>query len=68
MAAAAAFHLLDLPTDAKAADRLYEMEVVEAQEAEQALKPSWQPTVLTSHHCAAPNNGHRSAAPAQFSG
>jgi hypothetical protein len=34
MAAASAFHLLDLPADPKAADGLYEMEVVETQEAE----------------------------------
>jgi len=34
MAAASAFHLFDLPADPKAADGLYEMEVVEAQEAE----------------------------------
>ena len=34
MAAASAFHLFDLPAGAKAADGLYETEVVEAQEAE----------------------------------
>ncbi len=32
MAAASAFHLFDLPADPKAADGLYEAEVVEAQE------------------------------------
>jgi hypothetical protein len=68
MAAAAAFHLLDLTAEAEAADGLHEMKVVEAQEAEQALKPSWQWTVLTSHHCAVPIKGYRRAAPAQFSG
>ncbi len=34
MAAASAFHFFDLPADPKAADGLYEMEDVEAQEAE----------------------------------
>jgi hypothetical protein len=34
MAAASAFHFLDLPANANAADGFYEMEVVEAQEAE----------------------------------
>ncbi len=34
MAAASAFHLVNLPADAKAADGLYETDVVETQEAE----------------------------------
>ncbi len=34
MAAASAFHLFNLPANAKAADGLYETKVVEAQEAE----------------------------------
>jgi len=34
MAAASTFHLLNLSTNTKAADGLYEMEVVEAQDAE----------------------------------
>jgi hypothetical protein len=34
MAAAPTFHLLNLPTNTKAADGLYETKVVEAQEAE----------------------------------
>ena len=54
MAAASAFHLVNPPADAKAADGLHEMEVVEAQEAEQAPKPTRQLTVFTGHHFARP--------------
>ena len=63
MAAASAFHLFDLPAGSKAADGLYETEVMDAQEPEQAPKPSRQLMVLTGHHLAGLNNGRQSGAP-----
>ncbi len=64
MAAASEFHLFNLPADPKAADGLYETEVMDARKPEQAPKASRQMMVLTGHHLAGLNNGRQSAAPA----
>ena len=68
MAAAPALHLVNMPADAKAEVRFHKMEIVEAQDAEQAPEPTRQLSVLTGHNFADPNSRRQSMAPDQISG
>ncbi len=54
VAAAPAFHLVHLLPGAKADDRLHEVEVVEAQEAQHAPEPKRHLTIATTLHITAP--------------
>jgi len=62
MAAAPAFHSVNLPADAKAEVRFHEMEFVETQEAEYAPKPIRQLTVIAGHRFTGPNSRSQSMA------